>query len=487
MGAGRARLIRQWLTESILLGVLGAVGGLLVAYWGTPLLDGLGVLEKIDVSVNPHVLAFTLGCGVATGMMFGLAPTVQLASGNTLPALRDESGAVTTGSRTTRLRSIFIVVQVGLSLILLVGAALFIGAFRHALAIDLGYRVDRMLLADIAPGDKYSAPASVTFYRDVLERVNALPGVVAAGAARVTVLSGASRTVLVSVDGQPLQKDQANAIPVRANVISDRYLEAMGISVLQGRGIQASDVPGTAPVALVTQSLAKRLWPDKNAIGETLVSDSSMQVVGVVPDTVYRSGTDRDPRPFYYVPLAQHPEAGVTLHIRTTGDPMAVLPAVRRVVQDLDPTIALLRPRRLLDEFDRSTMPQRTMAMLIGTLSAIALLLAAVGLYGVMAYATRQRTTEIGLRLALGATPGSVLNLIVMRGVRLVAFGLLIGVVGAVASVRFVRGQLFGVEPTDPTTWFVVVAVLLLITLVACAVPAARAMRTEPSTALRTL
>jgi predicted permease len=489
IGAGRARLIRQWLTESILLGILGSVGGLLVVVWATPLLYGLGVLEDIDLSVNWRVFIFALISGVITGIVFGLASTLQLVQRNTLPALRDEGSTLASGARSTTLRNAFIVAQVALSLMLLVGAGLFIRTFRQALAVDLGYEVDGMLLAEVSPGDRYTPPEALAFYRDLLDRLNALPGVRAAGAARVTVLSGSSRTVAVSVDGQPLRQDRSNVIAVRANVVSDRYLEAMGIAVVHGRGIQSSDIRTAPRVAVVSQALGKRLWPNADPVGHSLVTDSqtSFQVVGVVPDTVYRSATDPDPRPFYYVPLQQNYEAGVTLHLRTTGDPMLILPAVRQALRDLDPTVALTRPRRLIDEFDRSTTPQRTMALLTGVLSAIALLLAAVGLYGVMAFAARQRAMEVALRLALGATPASILSLVVMRGVRLVVVGAGLGLVGAIASVRFVRGQLFGVEPSDPFTWFAVAGVLLGVALVACAIPAARAMRVQPSSVLRAL
>ena len=487
IGAGRGRLIRQWLTESMMLGILGSTGALLVVTWATPMLYGLGVLEDIDLSINWRVFAFALTAGVITGIVFGLASTIQILHANTLPALREEGNGV--GVRSTRLRNAFIVGQVALSLILLVGAGLFIRTFRQALSVDLGYRLDRMLLAEVSPGDKYSPSETLALYRELLDRVNALPGVTAAGAARVTVLSGAARTVPVSTDGQPLQKDYSNAIPIRANVVSDRYLDAMGIAIQRGRGIEPTDVRTAPRIAVVSQSLAKRLWPNADPIGQMLITESQFpfQVVGVVPDTVYRSATDPDPRPFYYVPLQQNYEAGVTLHVRTTGDPLSILPAVRQALRELDPSLALMRPRRLTDEFDRSTTPQRTMAMLTGMLSAIALLLAAVGLYGVMAFATRQRSAEVALRLALGATPGSILNLVVMRGVRLVLIGAGLGAVGAFASVRFVRGQLFGVEPGDPVTWAAVAGVLLLVGLAACAIPGARAMRVQPSAALRTL
>jgi predicted permease len=342
-----------------------------------------------------------------------------------------------------------------------------------------------MLIANIEPGDQYTPAAGQAFYADVLNRLNALPGVVAAGAARVTVLSGASRTLPVSVDGRPPQPDRSNVIPVRANVVSEKYLDAMGIPILMGRSFQTTDLPASQRVAIVSRSLANRLWPNAEPIGKTLVSMSPLLVVGVVPDTVYRSTTDRGPLPVYYLPLSQNYEAAVTLHVRTEGDPMALLPAIRGIVSDVDPRVALLRPRRLEDEFSRSLAEQRTMVKLVGSLSGIALLLAAVGLYGVMAYATRQRTTEIGVRLALGATRASILNMIVLRGLRLVVTGAAFGLAGAIVAVRFVRVWLFGVEPTDALTWITVSIVLMLVGLAACAIPARRAMRIDPAAALR--
>jgi predicted permease len=485
IGAGRAQLVSQWLTESILLGVLGAAAALIVAYWGIPILYGFGIPEGVELNLSARVLVFTFAIGAAAGLIFGLAPVLQLMRPDTVAALRDEGGTVATGVRATRARSTFVVVQVALSLVLLVAAGLFLRTLQQAYAVDLGYRVDGMFIANIEPGDRYTPVTGQAFYADVLNRLNALPGVTAAGAARITVLSGGARTVPVSVDGRPLQADRSNVIPVRANVVSERYLEAMGIPILMGRGFQATDVPASQRVAIVNRSLAERLWSNTDPIGQTLVSMSSLIVVGVVPDTVYRSTTEREPLPVYYLPLSQNYEAAVSLHVRTAGDPMALLPAVRRIISEVDPRVVLATPRRLEDQFSRSLIEERTMVKFVGSLSGIALLLAAVGLYGVMAYATRQRTTEIGVRLALGATPASILNMIVMRGVRLVAIGAAFGLAGALVAVRFVRVLLFGVEPTDPVTWIAVSAVLMLVGLVACALPARRAMRIDPAAALR--
>jgi len=485
IGAGRRQLVSQWLTESVLFGLIGSLAGLFVAYWETSLLYGTVIPQGVDLNLNLRVLMFTIAIGALAGVMFGLAPVVQLLQPEALTALRDEGGGVASGVRATRARSAFVVLQVALSLVLLVGAGLFLRTLQHAYAVDLGYNIDRMLLATIEPGDRYQPAAAQAFYADVLDRVNALPGVVAAGAARVTVLSGAARTVAVSVDGRPVQTDRSNAIPVRVNVVSDRYLDAMGIPLLMGRNFQKTDLPTAPRVVIVSRSLANRLWPNENAIGKTLLSSAPLVVVGVVPDTVYRRTTDRQVLPVYYVPLSQNYEAYVTLHVRTDGDPMTLLPSVRRIVSDVDPRVALARPRRLEEEFSRSLTEERTMVKFVGGLSAIAMLLAAVGLYGVMAYTTRQRTTEIGVRLALGAKPSSILNMIVLRGLRLVAIGGAFGLAGAIVAVRFVRGLLFGVEPSDPMTWIAVSTALVIVGVVACAVPARRAMRIDPVRALR--
>jgi predicted permease len=319
----------------------------------------------------------------------------------------------------------------------------------------------------------------------LLERIEAIPGVVSAGAARVTVLSGTTRTLPVSLDGQPFRADRSNVIPVRANAVSERYFETLEIPILRGRGFQGSDESAGPLVAVVSRSLAERLWPDTDPIGRTFLSMTRMEVVGIVADTVYVSATERNPRPIFYVPLAQSRESSITLHVRTTADPVAIVPDVRRVVREVDPRLVLTRPRRLADVLDASMGGQRSMATLSAVLSTVALLLAAVGLYGALAYSTRQRTREVGLRLALGATPWSLMRSIVLGGLRLVVAGGALGAVGAYVGARYLRSQLFGVEPTDPLTWLTVSSVLVLMALAACAIPARRAMRVDPATTLK--
>jgi predicted permease len=487
VGASRGQLIRQWLTEAVILGLAGAFIGLVLVGWAPSILGGLGIPENVDLSVNVNVLAFTLGIGVSCGLVFGLFPVVQFVRQDVLSGLRDGGSAVT-GGGATRLRSTFVIVQVALSFVLLVGAGLFVRTLMEAYAVELGYDVDRMLIADLALREGYSQESGLALYDDLLERVNALPGVVSAGAARITVLSGVSRTVGVSIDGQPIKDDRSNAIPVRANVVSRGYLDTMGIRVIRGRQFDVTDVFSSPHVAIISQALGERLWPGADPVGRILVGqDDPLQVIGVVPDTVYLSTTELGPRPFFYTPLSQNFENSVSLHVRTVGDPLLLLGPIRQVLRTLDPQLALTRSRRLADEFERSVNTERVLARLTAILSAMALLLAAVGLYGVMAYIVRQRAREVGLRVAMGATPAAIMQLIIGRGARLMAIGCGLGMLGAAASVRLVRTQLFGVEPTDPLTWLGVGMLLLAVGLVACGIPARRAMKVAPAAVLRSL
>jgi predicted permease len=487
VGAGRARLVRQWLTESVLLALIGAVGGLLIATWGGPLLYQFGIPESVDLGLTLRVLSFTLAVAFASGVLFGLAPVLQTLRGGTIEAIRDEGGAVASGAGATRLRSVFVVAQIALSLMLLVGAGLFVRTLRNATSVDLGYDIERILLADINMDVRgYSQEAGQAAYTRILEAVNLLPGVESAGASRVTVLSGGARVITVSTDGRPVANDNSNGLDIRANVISDRYLDAMGIRVRTGRNFARGDAAGAPAVTIISESLATRLFPRGDALGQTVMAgNTGLKVVGTVPDTVYRSALERNAPPYLYVPLAQNYESGITLHVRTIGDPRTYVAPIRRVLHDIDPQLVLGRPRTLSDEFTRSIGDQRMMATLVGLFGLLALVLAAIGLYGVMAHVAGQRTTEIGIRLALGARPSSILKLMLTDGLRLVAIGSVLGLAGAFAGARYVQNQLFGIEPTDPMNLIAVCVTLLVVAVAACLIPARRAMRVDPALALR--
>jgi predicted permease len=485
VGAGQGRLVRQWLTESVLLALLGSVGALLVARWFTPLLYGFGIPESIPLALDRRVLLFTLIAGVASGALFGLAPILQ-SRRDTLTPLRDEGGAVASGVRAVRLRSAFVVLQVALSLVLLIGAGLFLRTLRNAYAVDLGYRTEGVLLSEINLDLRgYSADAGQDAYRRIFERIAALPGVQNVGASRVPVLSGGARTGTISTDGQPLARDGSNGLTVRINVVTEAYLETIGIPILLGRSFQPGDDQRAPRVAIVSKGLAQRLWPGQDPIGRSLSITPAATVIGVVPDAVYASAVERDPPPFFLIPLRQNYESGMTLLVRTAGDPLALLPAVRQAVREIDSQLVVARPRTLVDEFSRSVGNQTLMATLVSLFGGLALLLAAIGLYGTMAHAVGQRRAEIGIRLALGASPRTILRMMVGDGLRLVSIGALLGLGAALAVSRAIEQQLFGVRPLDPATYAGVAIVLVAVAVTACLVPARRAMRVDPVVALR--
>jgi predicted permease len=358
----------------------------------------------------------------------------------------------------------------------------------------LGYQIDQVLVASLNleargyfEGGSRGADAGLAVYEQILSRVEALPGVVAAAAARVTVLSGGARSTAVSTDGRPLEKDNSNALGVRANVVSRRYFETMTIPILRGRSFNASDGPKTSRVVIVTRSLAERLWPNEDPIGKLLRHDGNQlrTIVGVVPDTVYTTTVERDRPPAYYVPLEQNYESGVALHVRAAGNALSLVPRIRDVVQRVDSQLALERPQLLRDVLDRSLGRQRMMATLIGLFGALALILAVLGLYGVMAHVAAQRTTEIGIRLAIGAQPASIVTLLLGQGLRLLGIGAAIGLTVALIGARYIEAQLFGVTATDPLTLVSGCVVLAGAGLTASLIPAVRAMRIDPTSALR--
>jgi predicted permease len=494
IGANRSRLVRQWLAESVLFGILGSMGALLVAGLTTPLLNLFVIPEIIDLSLNARLLAFTLLAGIGSGAAFGLAAVYQALRRNTIAALRAEGGTVATGARAAWMRSSFVVVQVAASLVLLVGAGLFLRTLQNAYSVDLGYQIDRVVVAGLNletrgyfEGGARGAEAGSVAYEQILARVEAIPGVMAAGAARMMVLAGGARSTAVSADGQPLKGDNSNALGVRANVVSRRYFDTLHIPILRGRSFTAADGPRSPRVTIVTRSLADRLWPHEDPLGKLLRDETNqvLAVVGVVPDTVYTTTLERDRPPAYYLMLEQNYESAITLHVRAAGDPMALLPAIREAVQRVDGQLAVERPQRLRDVLDRSLSGQRMMATLVGLFAAVALMLAVLGLYGVMAHAASQRTMEIGIRLAIGARPVSIITLLLGQAVRLLVAGSAIGLAAAWAGTRYIESQLFGVAATDPLTFAGGCAVLAVACLAASLLPVLRVLRVDPVSTLR--
>jgi putative ABC transport system permease protein len=494
LGAGRVRLIRQFLTESIVIALGGGALGVLFALWGINL-SKLGILEEIPYWVrwelNTGALAFTVGLSVVTGLVFGTLPALEASKGDLHAALKEGGGgrAGVGGRGRHRLRNALVVGEIALSLMLLVGSTLMIRTFLSISRVNPGFDPKSVLTMRLyLAGDRYGPDAArIGFFRDALQRVQELPGVAAAaGSNGIPVSDNYSATPMV-FEGQPVARGEEPVIGFRT--VTDGYFRALQIPLLSGRTFLQRETLERSMVAVVNQTLAHRFWPGGEAIGRRLrfTTDSSeawRTVVGVVGN-VQEGELDSKPEPQVYVPYADFPRFHMSLTVRTVGVPGAAAPAVRAAVRAVDPGIALFEVMPYPDLIVRSFWPRRLVGLMLAVFAGIALLLAAVGVYGVMAYAVAQRTHEIGLRMALGAEVGHVLRLVVGQGLTLAGIGLLIGLVGAFGLTRGLATLLFGVSATDPLSYIAISLLLAVTTLAASYIPARRAARVEPLVALR--
>ncbi|MCA1593444.1 MAG: ABC transporter permease [Acidobacteria bacterium] len=491
LGASRPRLVRQLLTESVLLGVLGGALGLLLALWVNDILVSYAratPLAALDLSLDYRVLVFTLAVSVATGFIFGLAPALQASRIDIVTALKSEDALGRASSPRSRLRSVFVAAQVTLSVVLLVGAGLFIRSLQNAHAIDPGFRVDNALTVPINLGLlRYKATDGRNFYRELLARVLAQPGVERASLVRFTPLGFSYAQGQVVAEGQAAQSGEEGT-SVGFNMVGPGYLGTMGTPLVRGRDFTEADREGAPRVAVVNESLAETLWPGEDPLGKRLSFDRTkgpfLEVVGVARDVKYRSLGERE-HPYVYQPVLQSYEPKMTLVVRTAGDPRAIAGAVREQIRALDPNLPVADIRTLGEQFDLSLFPARVAAWTLGGFGLLALVLAAVGIYGVVSYAVAQRTREIGVRMALGARRGDVLRLVMGEGLFVVGLGLAAGLLLALIATRVVAGFLYGVGTTDPLTFVAVPLVLGAIALAASYIPARRATRVDPMVALR--
>jgi len=490
LGATRLRLARQWLTESILLGVAGGALGLLLALWANQLLISYlqtTPLASLELGLDWRVLAFTLLVSVVTGIVFGLAPALQASRLDIVMALKSED-AQRAGSQRSRLRAAFVTAQVTLSVVLLVGAALFIRSLQSANAIDPGFRIDRALTVPINLGLlRYQESEGENFYRNLLARVQAQPGVEHASLVRFAQLgfSYAQFQVFTEGDGD---KKADDGFSTGFNVVGPNYFKTMGTALLRGRDFTEADRKGAPGVVVINETLAANLWPNENALGKRVsVSGPEgpfLEVVGVARDGKYRS-LGETPHPYIYQPVLQSYDPKMTLVVRTTGEPQTVVASVREQIRALDSNLPITNVKTLRDQVDLSLFPSRVAAWTLGGFGVLALLLAAIGIYGVVSYSVAQRTREIGVRRALGAKESDVLRLVLGEGFFVIALGLAFGLLLAFAATRVIAGFLYGVAPTDPLTFVGVPLLLGLVAFVACYIPARRATRVDPLVALR--
>ncbi len=494
LGAGRGRLIQQFLTESVLLSVAGGAVGLLAAVWGTTAIEAVAsrILPMLGpIEIDLRVLAFTGAISLLTGIVFGSAPALRATRTNLNETLND--GGRSAGAAATRspLRSSLVVTEVALAVVLLIGASLLIKSVQRLHEVDPGFNPARLVSMNVwLPRAKYpDNAAALRFFDRMIERLGALPGAEAAALTSVLPVSGNFDTRTIQVEGQPILPGE---MPEVDNyMVTPGYLGAMSIQLLRGRDLTVQDNADAPMAVLVSEEMARKLWPNEDPIGKRLrfhnpdpVEERPWRtVVGTVGD-VKQYGLDRPETMALYVPLAQMPNSAMTLVVRTRAEPAAMIAAIRQQILALDPEQAVFKVATMEELISDSTALRRFSMMLLGLFAALALLLAAIGIYGVLAQLVAQRTHEIGIRMALGAQARDILKLVVGHGMALTIAGIVVGLAGAFGLTRLMANLLFAVEPTDPTAFLTIAFLLGLVALLACYLPARRAARLDPKTAL---
>ena len=491
MGAGRGRLIRQFLTESVLLSAIGAAAGLALAWIGTRLLVNLSpnILPRAtEIALNGRALAFTAGVAVLTGILFGLAPAIHMAKTDLMAALREGARGNAIGFRRNRLRSVLVMGEVALALVLLSGAGLLMRSFYRLQSIEPGFDPHGMLtFRTNLPAAKYKGDEpQAAFYRRALERIRALPGVEAAGAAQIFPLAGDDYILSFEQIGKP-PVPVGNEPSAAYYSATPGYFASLRIPVKSGRDFSEHDDASSPPVAIISESMARQFYAGENPLGQRIRMGNGSkpaEIVGIVGD-VRDQQLDEKGRPAVYEPAAQVPFGAMYFGVRTAGDPASLISAVRAVIREQDAELPL-DAVGTVDSLVATSLSQRRFAMLLMAIFAgLALVLAMVGIYGVISYSVTQATQEIGIRMALGARRSDVLRIVFGYAGVLMAAGLALGVVAALAAGRLLAAQLFEVKPTDPATYAAVASVLLATGLLACTIPALRAMRVDPLVALR--
>jgi predicted permease len=492
LGAGRVRIVRQLLTESLSLALLGGAAGLFIGVWLT---EGLRRLLperylwlsfKLDFGVDWRVFGFTLVIAILTGALFGLVPALLTSKPDLVSTLKDARLRGPRGGRAS-LRGALVVSQVALSLVLLVAAGLCVRTLRNAHAIDTGYEIEHVLTARIDLGKQnYTQAQGQIFQQRIIERLQALPGVQAAGLAFTLPLNDTRWE-----DGIYPEGEDSRRVQTFQNLVSPRYLETMNIPLLLGRQFSERDDAQAPRVAIINQTLARRLWPNENPLGKRLTEKLSpdtkqtVEVIGVARDIKGRDLFEAAGPPMLYLPLLQNYQPNVVLHLRASVEPEQLTAALRREVSSLDRNLPVHSILPLDEHLSATLTPQRLLASLGASFGLLALLLAGVGLYGLLAYTVAQRTPEIGIRMAIGAQTGAVLRLVVTQGMRLALLGVGLGLVAAFGLTRLMKSMLYSVSALDPLTFVAAPLLLIGVALMACYFPARRATKVDPLISLR--
>ena len=493
LGASRARLIRQLLTESMLLSMIAGLFGVVMAYWTMDVI--MAFVPPIDMPfdlglrMDANTLIFALAVSMITGIVFGLAPALQASSSETVNALKEEGRSGSGGRTTGRLRSALVVAQVAVCLVLLVGATLFLRSFIAAQSLSPGFEPNGVVTASMDMFQSgYTGERLRDFRRRAIETMTALPGVTSAAfGSRIPLGMGGNNSMSLGIDGYVPRENEE--VVINYSTVGPRYFETMSIPVLQGREYTDADTADSPSVLVINEAMAKRYWPQGNALGGRvrIGGQGTAEVIGIVADAKYSSINER-PLPQVFLSMGRFSVSTLRLFVKTTGNASPLVSEVRNAIRSIDPALPIYDARTLNEHMQVAVFAQRMAADLLGAMGVLALLLAAIGLYGVMAYAVSQRTQELGIRLALGASPHSLLSMIVGQGMKLTAIGLVIGLalaLGAFGSIGAVRTLLPGISPLDPITFVAVPILLGLIALLATWIPGRRAGRVDPLVALR--
>jgi putative ABC transport system permease protein len=497
LGAGRARLIRQLLTETVIVFIAGGAVGVFFGYWWLGWIEAAiparirgYLLNYGEVALDLRTLAYTFCVALFAGIVFGLAPALSSSKLDLNSMLKDATGRATGNRSGSRLRSIFVVVEIALAVVIVVCSALMIRSFVGITRTNPGFRQENVLVADLTlPQAKYKSPSEVkSFYDQVLERIRALPQVASVGASQQVPFDQCCAILEVTVVGRPAP-DPGQVPGAQYSIVTPEYFSAMQINLAKGRNFSNADGPTSMPVVIINQELARQFWPHEDPIGQKLHfhadEDVDATIVGIVADVTMHGGMSYHREREMYVPFAQYPSRWMGLVVRSTADHATLADAIRSAIWSVDAEqpVSVIRPLEAI--VSEEYFGYGIVSQLMGYFSVLGLFLGAIGIYGVMAFMVAQRTSEIGIRIALGAQPSQIMRLVVGRGLWLAGIGIAVGVVGALAMARLLVFMLAGVSPHDPLTFTGVALLIAVVSMAACYIPARRAMRIDPIAAVR--
>ena len=491
LGASRWQIIRQLLLESLLLTLIGGGGGGLLAVWGVHLFVAAKPTDLprlAAIGLDYKVLVFTFVVSLLTGLVFGLAPALAASNPDLNSAFKDGSPNATAGAGRLRLRQTLVVAEIALTFVVLIDAGLLVNSFTRLLAVKPGFDPTHLSTMRIGLTDQRYSKGSdkARFVKELVARLEAIPGVKGAGISDDLPISQTDSTTRITVDGRPsgTSDDQT---PVGLHVINERYFEAIGTRLIKGRAFTERDNSDAPSVFVINQTMARRFWPNEDPLGKRIrynSKDPFGEIVGVVEDVKY-DGLHSVDNAHLYEPYQQNAWPFLTITLRSQLDQSSLIASVQREIWSLDPNLPISNVRTMGEVMAESLARRRLVLTLFTIFACLALLLAAIGIYGVLASSVRQRTRELGIRIALGATTRGVLQLVIGDGLKLVMLGIVIGLAGAIASGRLLAGLLFSVSATDPLTFTLIALLLAGVSVLACYIPARRATKVDPLTALR--